>query len=239
MVAVTGCLCGHFEWCELCTPKPDPPGTKRDFSARVPVADLPDEKELALAARVRRAMQASMEADFLKVFAGLAALLLCSCAAVTADPRVLRLRKDGHPHCTAVVAGPLRVLTAAHCVMPMGDPFELQQDDGAPLEATDTNTWEPGVDLAFLHLAKPAPETFTIATVAPARGDELLLIGYGCAGYQQTRVLHALEPGVAVGKACHGDSGAPILNAAGDLVGIFAGWNSRGDIRYVQITRQP
>lgn len=161
------------------------------------------------------------------------ALLLCSCAAVVTDPRVLQLR-SGDQFCSAVAVAPHRVLTAEHCIDPVGL-VELRQPSGAQLEAVVRTPWV-GADIVTLKTTATLP-AFEYATAAPQQGDLLQLIGYGCGG-QQTHELRALQPALAAGEACHGDSGGAVLNASGELVGVFVGWDPAGQIRYVQITKQ-
>jgi hypothetical protein len=158
------------------------------------------------------------------------ALLLCSCATTVSDPRVMQLTQGAY-RCTAAAIAPLTALTAGHCV---GPAIEL---DGEP--AQERELWEPGVDIASLQPAAPFPAFFEYATRAPVKGELLELIGYGCYGRQRLSDLRYLGPGLADGQACHGDSGGPLLNEQGQLVGIFSGWSSNGSIRFVQITKQP
>lgn len=60
------CLCGHFEFCEHCTPKPGgyPPGT--EFTASCAVTIEPESAE-SLAYRVGRAMARGRDEGMVRV----------------------------------------------------------------------------------------------------------------------------------------------------------------------------
>lgn len=137
------------------------------------------------------------------------------------SPGVLYLSYEGH-RCTAFAIGAREVVTAAHCVV---DQASLRVNGHAPLSVDIRER----SDIAVLHMGADFVGTiFPVARLSPAGGDEVSLVGYGCTGVAQRRVLRARSDnndprriGMR-GCACHGDSGGPILNAAGEVVGVMS-----------------
>jgi len=174
----------------------------------------------------------------------------CPASEPSTDARAVLLRTASGGRCSAAVVGPRSLLTAAHCVE-HGDP-RLELDDGA-VTPTDVDGVDPdGADFAILRL--PAyrfdVEPFDVATHEPGPGEYLALIGYGCTRQRERRLLgvaadpppraQAADDGRAFGCACHGDSGAPLIDGEGHVAGIFVGWTDTGEIRFVRASsRRP
>ncbi len=172
----------------------------------------------------------------------------CPESTPSTDRRVVLLKTAARGLCTAAVIGPRELLTAAHCVG-HGD-AELVLDDGSAVP-TDTDGVDPdGADAARLYLPtyRFDVEPLEIATRAPAAGEWLALIGFGCTHARERRLLGVKDPavedrarlanlpqermGTAFGCTCPGDSGAPLIDGEGKIAGVHFGWSGAGDELY-------
>lgn len=166
------------------------------------------------------------------------------------NPQVVRVSYQYRPRtgaqerimgCSGVIVGPQSVLTAKHCTdldggrlvrglvtTSLGDTFEVKRRHEDPDE-----------DIVLLFVDKP----FEIqpATVAAQVPMALTLEGYGCAPVPLTWPLKRQAIALAqhdhilflAGCVCHGDSGGPIFDDDGSLVGLMFwtendGKNGRG-----------
>lgn len=127
--------------------------------------------------------------------------------------------------CSGVAVGDHTVLTAAHC-MDKGE-FEIVAFPGVSYPVTKVELW-PGRDLAWVTTggARLAVQA-RFALKLPDEGDLVFGAGFGCYG------ALAVEPGLYVTRrqidgalvfamgSCHGDSGGPVFNDDGELIGII------------------
>jgi hypothetical protein len=182
-----------------------------------------------------------------------AALLLSAASTVAARPstwqrptgssrpnpavvRVIAPEADGHSHgsgtLVAVKGNVGLVVTNWHVVRGARDTivvvFPEGFSSGATVLATD-RVW----DLAALVVWRPAADPIPLAQSAPLRGDLLTIAGYGPGWYRaaQGQCTQYVSPGrnqpyemleLSV-PARQGDSGGPILNERGELVGVLFG----------------
>ena len=150
------------------------------------------------------------------------------------------------PGCTATLAGRRLALTAAHCVKTgerVAVTFEgwqgLAHAERHPAYDFRALTY----DLALLRLLEPAPasiEPLALAFVVPAAGQTVTLLGHGITAEDRTDgalrrratsrvaavsplrfVLGGDAPGL--GQSCYGDSGGPVLDEGGDVIGLVSG----------------
>ncbi|HEY2759722.1 MAG TPA: serine protease [Pirellulales bacterium] len=124
------------------------------------------------------------------------------------------------------------VVTNWHVVRDAVGPVEVLFPDGFHSMARIVRT-DKDWDLAALLIWKPAVQPVPLSTVAPQPGETLTIAGYGSGEYkmQSGQCTQYLSP--APGKpseivelaaaARHGDSGGPILNNRGELVGVLFG----------------
>ncbi|MFW6171996.1 MAG: S1 family peptidase [Planctomycetota bacterium] len=90
-------------------------------------------------------------------------------------------------------------------------------------------------DLAALLIRRPPVAPIPLAASPPRPGDRLTIAGYGSGTYQRSagRCTQYVAPGAhhpfemveVSASARQGDSGGPILNAAGELAGVLFGSN--------------
>jgi hypothetical protein len=111
--------------------------------------------------------------------------------------------------------------------------FSDGRQTGAALLAIDT-TW----DLSVLRIDSPGIEPIRLAAEAPRPGEPLEHCGYGpdgayrCSsgrarGYTNRSGAATYETLCLAGAARDGDSGGPVLNAGGELVGVVWGTDGR------------
>jgi len=125
------------------------------------------------------------------------------------------------------------ILTNWHVVRDAAGPIVVQFPDGFRSGAYLLRT-DPDWDLAALAVRRPPnARPIPIALEAPRPGDLLTLIGYGsgayraatgrCTQYGSPGGNHPFEMIEMSAPARNGDSGGPILNARGELVGVLFG----------------
>ena len=124
------------------------------------------------------------------------------------------------------------VVTNWHVVRDAVGPVEVLFPDGFHSMARIVRT-DKEWDLAALLIWKPAVQPVPLSTNPPQPGEILTIAGYGSGEYkmQSGQCTQYLSP--APGKpseivelaaaARHGDSGGPILNNRGELVGVLFG----------------
>lgn len=133
----------------------------------------------------------------------------------------------GDGRCSAVAIADHYLLTAAHCVKT--GPFTIYAFPGVEGTATLVAI-HPDRDLARLHTPLKLTAQARIARDLPRSGDLLIQAGFGCiedlfvaAGvYLGQGPLGGLISTIPV---CGGDSGGPVFNKYGDLVGVVHGRN--------------
>lgn len=137
------------------------------------------------------------------------------------------------------------VVTNEHVVRNSGN-LSCSFPDGKTYSAKLVHS-DPSCDVAILLIASPPAEPLVVATAAPQRGEFVTAHGYGSGRYavssgfvlsyghagppQRSQRGMVREQGLGgqpnsfswSGKARPGDSGSPILNRKGELVGIVWG----------------
>jgi hypothetical protein len=166
---------------------------------------------------------------------------------------------DGSGRCTATLIGPQVLITAAHCVDNGGQVFFTlltgQQHRGVCQHHPDYDN-NKTADWALCRLEEEADvefETLSMDRTIPARGDRILLTGYGCTAqgggggndgtlrYGFAEVIQTPRSGnwdiITRGSValCFGDSGGPAFHTYGseDPTGrrVMISVNSRGNIK--------
>ncbi|HET9954189.1 MAG TPA: trypsin-like serine protease [Polyangiaceae bacterium] len=153
----------------------------------------------------------------------------------------------GSELCSAVVVSPRLILTAGHCLLQgsaalrvsFDSPAGAIENDGRLLDARWTRNFDPLTLQDDLVLAVLSHETafapISLAHAAPGEHDVLTVVGFG--GSPEAPFLRSsgavmsqridpetglLRLSPAPARVCHGDSGAPIFNARGELVAIVS-----------------
>jgi hypothetical protein len=175
-----------------------------------------------------------------------------------AHPAVGLLSAAGEPSCTATLVGARTLLTAAHCLSDEEKPpytlldalsIELGGTSHAAASATIHSSysgWSLAGDVGVIRLAQPVPgiTPALVATSAPAQGEAIVIVGFGCSntgpGSSQTfgvkrkgettiSAVGASELSYPLGAAlpslCEGDSGGPSFASRGgveQLVGVHS-----------------
>lgn len=179
-------------------------------------------------------------------------------------PAVVALTVGGQAFCSGTLIAPTVVLTAAHCfhedfvgTLPTSEVRVFFGDDvvgaGTFLEVTEVRMHAdfagdvPGRqedDLALVHLVREAPVEPMALGAAPAKGDDVTVVGFGRAaadvaetGVKRTGASRVAQvaPKLLVmkpepGGTCLGDSGGPAL-ARVDGVEVIVGVHTRSDCR--------
>ncbi len=156
-------------------------------------------------------------------------VLLVLLPAVDSSPvRLLRCEKGNL--CSAVVIGPHRAYTAAHCLK-----YGAIEVDGQPAVGQDL-----GADLAIVHPYPGSAFSGPYALPGHLSGSGVLVEGFGCRPtplgmHRESRtglLLPLTGPAgmrvVFVGEVCPGDSGGALWRDGGGLVGILTARDVEG-----------
>ena len=129
------------------------------------------------------------------------------------------------------------VVTCAHLFREGASRIQVAFDGSQAYDATLVGRDE-AFDLAALRIARPAAEPIPIAGVGPQVGETLRSCGYGqdgrywcnqgrMLGYVRTTQTRTAETLELSGRARDGDSGGPVFNGSGELVGVLWGTDGR------------
>lgn len=166
------------------------------------------------------------------------------------DPATLYMMEQGRFSCTASLIAPRVVLTARHCLPPGGRTSGLSvgtgpRADGSNVYARVSSVrTPPGVgssiensDIAILILDRAGSLTpYRPSFNAPRVGESIVGIGYGQTNgtrrglpagrkYRGTGTIGSLsarELVTARPLPCYGDSGGPLFNAGGEVIGVVS-----------------
>lgn len=144
-------------------------------------------------------------------------------------PMVARLVADGEPLCTAFAAasdGDRMYYTAAHCLDAAGD-RELTVESGHESSRVIDVASMHSRDIALLtleaRLALPRRE----ASAAEKEGLPFCCLGTETASVRRLAALGKRRDATLVaGRVCRGDSGSPVIDSVGRLIGLI----SRADL---------
>lgn len=139
---------------------------------------------------------------------------------------------NGESYCTVFAVAPEIWMTAKHCA-----PTNDGETIGSWGHAAVTVYRDEDTDIALIR-AWPALPALSLAAEAPSAGDRLSTAGYGDRGlpepllvtrsglllFEQLRMLGVVSSFAGIDTA-HGDSGSPVVNARGRLVGVLWGFN--------------
>jgi S1-C subfamily serine protease len=129
------------------------------------------------------------------------------------------------------------VLTCAHIFDEKVDDVTVIAPDGVQYGA-EVCAIEKANDLSLLWIARPNVRPVPVARRLPSMGDPLTTIGYGSDGtllpnHGRVVAFAMLDPNAAsdvveiTGVARQGDSGGPMLDRAGQVVGVIIGTDGK------------
>lgn len=136
--------------------------------------------------------------------------------------------------CSGVAIDDHLVLTARHCVdgSPMTVALPTPGDNPRPIVGAHL---DPVLDLAWLTIGgDPLPVQARIAPRPPVSGELVFGAGFGC--FQTLAVYPGLHiDQLPIGDAyamaiCPGDSGGPVFNDGGEVVGILSSRSTQDPI---------
>jgi S1-C subfamily serine protease len=134
--------------------------------------------------------------------------------------RITALQGDDEVTCTGVVVKPGIVVTAAHCV-PAGSDLTVNRRHAEVLRINHI------LDLAVLRFLAKDELLMPLAQASPAMGSEIAMCGFRDAALEmQCQFGHVAavrdeDHAIVIdGTIRPGDSGGPVINAAGELVGL-------------------
>jgi S1-C subfamily serine protease len=149
--------------------------------------------------------------------------------AALAQPSVVKVVTDeGSGTGFSVPAG---VLTAAH-VVGSASQVQLVTSDGSTITATVSRT-DPSRDLALLSTDQQLPTLEVDLAANQRQGDEVLVLGYPLGIDGQSTLTRGIISAIGLNQssvdviqtdaaAAPGDSGAPLLNMGGKVVGLIS-----------------
>ncbi len=154
---------------------------------------------------------------------------------VSTDAILVDVRRDGERICRGTVLSPRVVLTAAHCVDDLeiasldvrwGDQSHAVRRVVSRAETAQTVDEAHGVDLAVL-VVEGAMVGAADVVVGRLNERESSFVARGD-GWRRLTVLSVEDRAFySEGATCGGDSGAPVLDGDGELVGV-ASWRTPG-----------
>lgn len=117
------------------------------------------------------------------------------------------------------------VLSCAHGNQGAGDPVLLIFNDGRTTCIGDTVDVDREADCSIIKIRGKAPaKSFSLAAVDPSPGHKLYLAGFANSTHWRGRWSSCRECSeciVAEGPAISGESGGPVLNEQGQIVGVI------------------
>jgi len=119
------------------------------------------------------------------------------------------------------------LVTCQHGNVQVGEVYSIADEGGKTTLGTVVAIGDEGADCALIRTDKPAIKFVDLADVEPSIGEQVTLCGYTMGGPLQCKIGHVTgyngQLGEARGVVNPGDSGGPILNTSGKLVGILSG----------------
>lgn len=125
------------------------------------------------------------------------------------------------------------VLTAAHCTSGMNDWVTIAFSDGSA-DIGQVIACDQTADCALVQLVKSRSHAFRVGDADPQPGETVSSLGFPDAGQiraRTTRIVPAATNELIIeGAAAHGESGGPILNGRGEIVGVISATDGRSGI---------